>query len=317
MIKYVFCCAAIGLLFFCSCGNLDAGGSRESLAPLARLQFGPAYDIEIQGDVACLSHNRGVEIVNVADPRRPVRLSRIPLADGAFDLVWIGRLLYVAADEEGFCLADIGDPAHPRVLSRFKKSGGSCASVAVKGESVCVGFFGGRVIFLDLSDPAHPQERADIHVGNGISAMAIVDDCLYVGTHEGLKVIDVRNVSDPQVIGSHKEIFAQDMDLQETHLYVSGHRQGLSVLDVTDPRRPLCVGSFNDGGESNSSYVSGRTLYVSDADTSVLEVMDISDPQKPFKVREYKNCRPHAVIVRNDILYIATTSKGLHIMKML
>ena len=188
--------------------------------------------------------------------------------------------------------------------------------MAVKGESVFVGSFDGRVTLLDTRDSSSPREVADLAVGNGISKMTLVGDCLYVGTLDGLKVIDTGDASGLNIVDSLQDIFAQDMDLQETFLYVSGHKNGLRVLDVSDPRRPLPVGSFHDGGETNNSYVSGQTLYVSDADSSIMEVMDIRDPRKPEKVREYRGCRPHAVIVRDDILYIATTSKGLHILKM-
>lgn len=316
MIKRFLCWATICLLPFAGCGHRSAGPSETSMATLARLKFGPAYDIEMQGEVACLSHNDGVEIVKVSDPRRPARLSRIALNDGAFDLEWIGSRLYIAADEEGFCLADIGDPAHPRVLSRFRNHDGSVVRLAVKDESVFVGSFDGRVTMLDTRDPSRPREAARLSVGNGVSAMAMVGDCLYVGTYEGLKVIDAGDPSGPKIIGALKEIFAQDLDLQGTFLYVSGHKYGLHVLDVSDPRRPSAVGSFNDGGEANSSHVSGETLYVSDADRSILEVMDIRDPRKPKKVREYRNCRTHAVIAREDILYVATTAKGLHVLKM-
>jgi hypothetical protein len=316
MSKCFIGCATICLLLFAGCGNRGAGALDKSLDSLARLKFGPAYDIEMQGDVACLSHNQGVEIVKVADPRRPVRLGRIPLPDGAFDLEWQGGLLYIAADEEGFCLADIKDPSHPRVLSRFRNHEGSVVKLAVKGESVFVGSFDGRVTMLDARDPSRLREVADLAVGKGISAMALVGDCLYVGTYDGLKVIATGDASGLKIIGSLQDIFAQDLDLQETYLYVSGHKNGLRVLDVSAPRQPLPVGSFNDGGEANSSYVSGQTLYVSDADSSIIEVMDIRDPRKPEKVREYMGCRPHAVIVRDKILYIATTAKGLHVLKM-
>lgn len=316
MNKCLLGCAAICLLLLAGCGNPGAGALDQSLDSLARLKFGPAYDIEMQGDLACLSHNQGVELVNVADPRRPVRLGRIPLPDGAFDLEWKGGLLYIAADEEGFCLADIKDPARPRLLSRFRNHEGSVVKLAVKGESVFTGTFAGRVALLDLRDPSRPREVASLSVGNGISAMAMVGDCLYVGTYDGLKVIDAGDASGLKIIGSLQDLFAQDLDLQGTVLYVSGHKYGLSILDVSAPRLPLPVGAFNDGGEANNSYVSEQTLYVADADSSILEVIDVRDPRKPEKVREYKGCRPHAVIVRDDILYIATTARGLHILKM-
>ena len=101
-------CATICLPLFAGCGDQGAGALDKSLASLARLKFGPAYDIEMQGEVACLSHNRGVEIVKVADPRRPVRLGRVPLPDGAFDLEWKGGRLYITADESTGSGLDIG-----------------------------------------------------------------------------------------------------------------------------------------------------------------------------------------------------------------
>lgn len=95
------------------------------------------------------------------------------------------------------------------------------------------------------------------------------------------------------------------------------HNRGVEIVSVADSRRPSFADSFNDGGESNNAFASGRVLYVSDADKGILKVMDISNPRQPVKVKEYGDCRPHAVIVRNDILYVATTGKGLHVMRML
>jgi hypothetical protein len=280
------------------------------------LNFGPAYDIEMAENKLFLSHNKGVEIVDVSNPIEPKKISRIKLKDGAFGIQLSKDVLFVAGDSTGFYIVDIKDLANPEIMSNFNGHKGSYYNVAIKDKRAFVGLWQGKLIILDIEDPLHPKELKCLQVQDGFFTMSIFKDYMYFGTLKGIKVVDIKDIRNPKVIDvGLGTMVAQDMDLQGTILYVSSHNQGLHILDIQDPLKPELIGSFNDGGEANSSYLEGQRLYISDADTSIIEVLDLQNPNKPKKIMEFKNCHAHAVIYRNKLLYMATTSKGLYILK--
>ena len=61
--------------------------------------------------------------------------------------------------------------------------------------------------------------------------------------------------------------------------FVAG-RDGLSILDVTDPTAPVQVGSLTSLGWSSDVFISGRPAFV--VGSGGLRVVDVADPSAPL-----------------------------------
>jgi hypothetical protein len=107
----------------------------------------------------------------------------------------------------------------------------------------------------------------------------------------GLAVLDVGNPGDPRVVGSHPMLFAGAVALADGYAFVPAWVEGLRVLDVTDPTKPVEVGSL-DGSvlQGTIDRVAVRDSRHADSGDAFahltlqegwLMTLDIADPVNP------------------------------------
>jgi hypothetical protein len=70
------------------------------------------------------------------------------------------------------------------------------------------------------------------------------------------------------------------------YAYVADYWSGLHIIDVSDPRNPQEVGSYDTPGSTRNLAVAGSYAYMADGSTG-LRVIDVSDPQDPQEVGYY------------------------------
>lgn len=165
--------------------------------------------VQIKGDLAYVSHSEGVEILRITDPAQ---------------LELVGH-------------SDLGGSGNQfQVVDR---------SVFLPG----YGFNGFRV--LDISDPSQVVELATYQLGGTANRMALSDGKAYLtDTKEGLNILDVTDPAGISVLGNIPKDFGghrganHGVDIQvENTLAYYAHLNGFYVLDITDPSRPVILGS--------------------------------------------------------------------------
>jgi len=307
----------IVVVSFVACSNEVYNFDESPIEYLGHLNFGTAYSVRVKNNIAYVSHNKGVEIVDVSISRSPTKLSRIKIGDGAFGIESKGDYLYIAGDTDGFFIVDIKDPKFPKIISNFIDQEGSYSVVKVKDDHAFVGLRDGKLIILDIKIPTEPRELKTLNIEGGLSNLVIAEDLLYLGTYNGIKLLDINNIEDAQIVDiGLNDVFGQGMVWFDSKLYIGAHKHGVKIFDASNYLKPQLIGSFNDGGEANGLYLVGQKLYVADSSTSVVEVLDVSNPQKPMEINEFLNCHPHGIVVKNNLLYIATVKQGLYILKL-
>jgi hypothetical protein len=86
------------------------------------------------------------------------------------------------------------------------------------------------------------------------------------------------------------------------------------ILDRTTTS-PTWVSSYNTPGEAYGVFVKDNYAYVAD-NTSVLRIIDVSDPANPTEVKTYNtNATARDVYVANGYVYVADSSGGLVIIQ--
>ena len=134
----------------------------------------------------------------------------------------------------------------------------------------------------------------------------------------GAWVIDISDLSDPETVGfipSHQDtrpgeglqvvristrFFNGDMLVMNNELCGKNGKGGVSLFDVTDPRKPVRLSEnfgdrgFADNNEIHSAFAwdAGDRAYVAMADNvesggSDIDVLDITNPSRPRKIAEY------------------------------
>ena len=161
------------------------------------------------------------------------------------------------------------------------------SDVWVHGTVAYTGTFGGNTLWVwDVSNPATPVRGASVVVdaGNVNDVKIRADGTLGVITHEG----------------------SQD------------GRNGITLLDLSDPLRPQVITRFTSqltAGVHNV-WIEGDYVYVVVDSTSGLRVLDISNPADPQIVANFYagSSNAHDVYVRDGLAFVSHWDAGLVIL---
>jgi len=156
-------------------------------------------------------------------------------------------------------------------------------------DAAYVGNFGDNSMrAFDISDPANP----------------VMTDSI---------VVDARRVNDVKV--SPEGGFAVI-----TREGASNRRNGIVILDVTDPHHPTILSEYTEtvtGGVHNT-FIVGDLVYLVNNGTRDLHILDVSDRKNPVEVGRWGIDNPnrvlHDVFVKDGIAYLSYWDDGLVIL---
>ena len=271
----------------------------------------PAVDVVARGGFAYVAAQvRGLQTVDVSNPRAPSLVSSIPLEGFARQVILRGDLLLVATTA-GLSIADVSEGV-PLILSETPI--GSVRSVAASATRAYVSVYGGTVQGFGIENPADPVLLHEFPAGDRSPDLALGGERLYVESGDAIEVFDISGPGTPVLI----EVLAVAIDGRPAvddgilyvpvghlglHLYdtatlgligaidlttsiegvvVAGHyawcraRYGVRVIDATHPSAPVLVGSHGIGNSPGGPAVSGGYLYV--VNNYDLVILDASDP---------------------------------------
>lgn len=109
--------------------------------------------------------------------------------------------------------------------------------------------------------------------------VSVCGNYLYVAdSREGLVIIDIKNISNPKIIGSCRiPIEATAIEADSGIAYIAEYYSGLVVVDVKDPANPHEVKRIKIPGferKANSITKSGSYIYITDGDLWVADMND-------------------------------------------
>lgn len=130
--------------------------------------------------------------------------------------------------------------------------------------------------------------------------------------------VDVTNPALPRLVLAASSALSTHRDARTHGEYayvVNETSGGLEIFDLTDPRRPQQLGSWNESFDSahnlgiydGFAYIAGSKKNQFDAG---MRILDLSDPIHPVDVGTYREHYVHDVFVRDDIGYLSTIRAG-------
>jgi hypothetical protein len=244
--------------------------------------------------------NRGWSIIDVTHPTNPKYVKFIPGPPNTWTLQMElhGNIMLTALQEmpknwggdpskpfdEGVLIWDISDPVNPKLLSHWKTGstgthrdgypGGKYANLAAN----MPGFKGQILVFLDISDPAHPKEAGRWWMPGqkdgepppprpiSFHGPAIISEdgkTAYLGYGRAIVVLDISDIAHPKPIGE---------------LTISPPFGGLPAHDVLPiPGKSLLFAhAEGTGGGDSPNGPTGCTSPI-----YLVGLVDIKDPSKP------------------------------------
>jgi hypothetical protein len=106
----------------------------------------------------------------------------------------------------------------------------------------------------------------------------------------------------------------KDIEIADGFAYLALGKQGIRIMDISEPDQPFEVGKFNTHGITHDLVLEGQTLIAADGDNGVL-IFDISNPAEIkylWKFEAPKDAR--AVSLRGENAYVADGADGLYVL---
>ena len=195
----------------------------KQLATYTENLTGGVHNLFIYKDhVFALSAGQKYEIINIADPSNPYRVSKFEIDNPvrAIHDVWIeDGIAYSSNWSDGVIMVDVGNgivggsPENPKEITRFRTEGDANHTAfpftskstgrkyVVAGDEIFPKDFrlgtiiipSGYIHFVDVTDPKNPIEVASYEVPEaGSHNFWVEDDVLYIGYYNGgLRVVDI------------------------------------------------------------------------------------------------------------------------------
>jgi len=240
--------------------------------------------------------NGGMRIVDVSNPLSPSIVGSS--AGQTTGLYAEGNLVYVVAYNYGLKILDVSNPSSVTQVGTLALNGWPYRVKKI-GTHVYIASSttnpGGGIKVVDVSSPQTPAEvttyagYADWLAGNG-------NVVAYTGSSFPCNILDISNPASP-VLASTFDIPVSTIDVAVRDQYAYSASRGFRVYDISDKTRPVQVGyDSNDGGLLD---LAGNTaVYIRESMTAnnPVMLMNISDPENPFKEGQYM-----APVMTNDI----------------
>jgi hypothetical protein len=261
--------------------------------------LGVAFSAATAGDHAFVAAGAGqVKVFDVSNPTRPVEVGVIRVSGTAQCLVASGQRLYAfmnGTKETGLYSFDISDPARPTQLGYVYSHPGSCRDMVLRENLLYVSDEWGLVV-LDVSAPASPKRRGFARLIDWPDAgqlastvgLDVAGDVAYVTAPNGMKIVDVRDPTNPVPVGVYlgPMLNAQDVVLAGEHAFICGV-EGLGVLSLADPRAPVLIGSIATQTELMDMAIVGNRLVAIQGGVGLVEfdVSNLAAPKLTDEVR--------------------------------
>jgi hypothetical protein len=266
-----------------------------------------------------LNNSAGLQVVDISNASTPTLVGYCAIETNrtaAMDLY--GQHLYIAAEQGGFQIVDISDPAAPFVASPVDLFYPSDIKIA---DGYAFALFASsspaKLRSFDLSDPLNPQFRAQIDAPRGQSITLAEDQALvacaeYTGGSNGMRIFDI---SDPLNLVEKSFLKVQNRTYTVTafddHAYLAC-QDSILVADISNPVSPTVIGRYDVAGPSHAEYrgasCDGQLFYIhSRYSDHPLEIIDVTDPTQPQSKKSFIS--PHNVSslkAVDDQLYVAS-----------
>ncbi|HEX7856552.1 MAG TPA: hypothetical protein VF503_22985 [Sphingobium sp.] len=157
--------------------------------------------------------------------------------------------------------------------------------ITLAGEIAYITADAGLVV-VNLSDPLHPRLAA-VRPLKDARATAVQFRYLWVTDAEGLKLFDITKLENPVAVpGATVPLAdARKLYLARTYAYVAAKGQGLAIIDITRPEKPVVYKIENFDGQMNDveDVILGSTnaslfAYVADGRNG-LKVLQMTSPE--------------------------------------
>ncbi|MBL9173044.1 MAG: hypothetical protein JNL10_05875, partial [Verrucomicrobiales bacterium] len=271
----------------------------EGLQQVATLPFlGPGHEDSAlkDGFLYLAERLNGLAIVDVRNPRRPVRHSLYRLPGNRTDVVTIeirGELAYVGNGAHGLAILNLSNPTEPVLVGSLDTSGLG-AGVRLRDDLAYVADWSGGLKVVNVADPANPflmtRHPGTDSAGQSYYDLFLNDRAAYVAdTAGGLLVLDLAGFPTLRRVGLIPgSIWGLDgggrfLATADNSTSGATPRAGIRLFDIATPTNAIPLGRFADWGTMDGVRLQGNRLFVAGTRFGII---DLDFPTRPPEITE-------------------------------
>jgi hypothetical protein len=217
--------------------------------------------------------NAGVIIFDAITSTNIVKVGGYDTDGDANGLVLCSNLLFVADGNADLLILDVNNPSNPVPSGRWKSD----------------------------YDPAYVRK------------IVISGQYAYLAAgSRGLLVLNISNISDPQLVADYDTGNAFSVALDGSYAYVADYTNGLKIIDVSIPTNPVLTGFYPVAGSAGDVAIRDGYAYVA-AGTNGLQIIDVNNKTNPVYAGGYVTNSASRIVLDGDFAYLANGGYGLGI----
>jgi len=277
---------------------------------------GKAYNLTyIDNSLYLSDHSNGVKIVDVSSPTDSDSFSVTQELTTSYaeSVVAYGSKLLIADGEGGISLGNITyseDGSQQIELQDSIDLPGITKSLVVYNNTAYIAAREEGMHILNLET----KEIDTVYTGGSVQEIAVTKDLIFIADGvKGLKIYSNTDIGTPKLISRVKLSNVVTVDVTDTYV-IAGGRDGLSVIDVSNPDNPVIVSSFTAGWIEDIHLEPGY-IYAA-AGSEGLIVLDMRNPEEMVLVSSCKDVYAVGVEVEKDLAFVADVD-GFKVVKIL
>ena len=154
-------------------------------------------------------------------------------------------------------------------------------------------------------------------VAGNTYAIDVNNSFVYLGVGQQLAIFNVTNPVNPVLTGTVEGLgdSVQDVQVMGDLAFVAAGTAGLHIIDVSDPRQPFIISSYDTPGFANSLFVLDDYVYLAAGGAGLL-IIDVSDPTIPINVSVSETPGwDWSVFVASGYAFVASGEDGLRVVE--
>jgi hypothetical protein len=219
-----------------------------------------------------------------------------PTGYGTFSIRHQDELGFIASGPAGLWILDLSDLASPQEIGHYPVH--DFAIEAIARDSIAFLTTLKELKILNIAAPSAPQFISEIALpGEPYAGMEVSGGYLYIPSVAGLLIVDISDLSMPQIIYTSALKNITDVAIYDTLAFITRGNfpdttgNGLHILNISNPASPEEISVFNLWGakmvavDSSYSYAYvATTAYFGSPGYNGFAILDVRDPANPTEL---------------------------------
>lgn len=216
-----------------------------------------------------------------------------PTGYRSFSIHHQDELGFIVSGPAGLWILDIADLSHPQEIGHFRTLD-FAQDVAVQ-DTIAYLITQTQLLILNIADPTIPSLVSSLPVSEPIQGLEILGDFLFIPSGQGLIIVDVSSLNNPNIVHIFPLNHLTDVAIQDSLAFITRafypdiNGNGLHILNITNPTNPIEIGDFTLWGAKLVKIAYPYAYVATENDYGLpgyngFSILDISNPVEPIEL---------------------------------